>query len=44
MNPMKFVYAINGNPLENDSSFCDLGVTVDFFNTYVGLHINKDHQ
>ena len=37
-NPIKFDYTINGEPLENVSFFCDLGVTVDCFLTH-NVHI-----
>ena len=43
-NPIKFDYTINGEPLENVSSFCDLGVTVDCFlthNAHIPNIINK---
>ena len=39
-NPFKFVYKINGEPLKNVSSFCDLGVTIDSFVTH-NVHIKK---
>ena len=39
-NPIKFVNTINGEPLENVPSFCDLGVTVDCFLTY-NVHIHN---
>ena len=39
-NPIKFDYAINGEPLENVSSFCDLGVTVYCFLTH-NVHIHN---
>ena len=39
-NPIKFDYTINGEPLENVSSFCDLGATVDCFLTH-NVHIHN---
>ena len=39
-NPIKFVYKINGEPLENVSSFCDIGITVDSFLTHI-VHIKN---
>ena len=39
-NPIMFVYKINGEPLENVSSFCDLGITVDRFLTH-NVHIKN---
>ena len=35
-----FVYKINGEPLENVSSFCDIGFIVDSFLTH-NVHIKN---
>ena len=39
-NPIKVSYTINGEPLENVSSFCDLGVIVGCFLTH-NVHIHN---
>ena len=44
-NHIKFVYTINGAPLENVSSFCDLGVTVDSVSHFIDIQSsNKNHS